>query len=78
MTASLSADGLTVTLRGPSWREVFAVGQLGARLRFYRGLAARGARDKGKAGPWARHYAATIAALEAVAAQVKQAQGAGQ
>lgn len=67
MTAALSPDRQTVTLRGPSWSRVFPVALIGAQLRFYRGLAERGGKAKGQLGPHARHFAATIAALEAVA-----------
>lgn len=67
MTAVLSSDRLTVTLRGPSWSQAFPVAEIPATLRFYRRLAERGGKAKGQPGPHAKHYAATIAALEAVA-----------
>ncbi|NEX45200.1 hypothetical protein [Pseudotabrizicola algicola] len=70
MTAALSPDRQTVTLRGPSWSRVFPAAQIAAQLRFYRGLSERGGKGKGHPGPHARHYAPTIAALDAVAREV--------
>jgi hypothetical protein len=70
MSAVLSPDGLTVTLRGVRWSQVFAVAELPGKLRFYRGLAERGGKGKGLLGPFARHYAVTIAALEQVSREV--------
>lgn len=70
MTAVLSPDHRTVTLRGASWAEVFDVKELPSRLRFYRGLWGRGGKGKGQPGPNAGCYCATIAALESVAREV--------
>ncbi|AET73343.1 hypothetical protein EMVG_00057 [Emiliania huxleyi virus PS401] len=66
MTASLSPDRGSVILVGPTWSEVFPVARLAARIAFYRGLAAR------RGGKYARHHAPTLAALESVAAELKQ------
>lgn len=75
-SATLSADGLTVTHRGGSWSITFPVADLPRWLEFYRGLRDRLApRDRnGKvtgSGPYAAFYEADVAALERVQKMAK-------
>lgn len=48
-----------------TWSQVVPIAALPGQLAFYRRLWSRGAKAKGAPGPWARHYAASVAALEA-------------
>lgn len=69
MTATLSEDRATVTLRGALWSVTFPVADLSAQLRLYRGLRDRG--GKGKPGPYARFYEPSVRALEKVAGALR-------
>jgi hypothetical protein len=64
-TAALIADRSRVRLCTGLWADTFPVADVPRWLGFYRSL-----RDR-KAGRYARHYAATVEALEAVQAELE-------
>lgn len=71
--ATLSADRQKISLVYGLWSETFPVAKLQDKIDFYRSLsetpATKGQPAKPK--PSAKYYAATLAALNAVARQVK-------
>lgn len=67
LVASLSEDRKTVHLKGDLWSGSFPVKELRHQLDFYRGL-----RDR-KGGKYAGFYQWTVASLEAVGRQLREA-----
>lgn len=66
MIARLEPNGQRFTLDGGGWSGVYSVTELPAQLRFYRRL-----RDR-KGGAYAAFYQPTVAALEALAHEIKE------
>ena len=71
--AALNADRTIVMFRNGTYRGDFPVEKLDHWLTFYRGLWARGSKDKSQPGPWAEFYRPTIEARERVKATLRDA-----
>lgn len=69
--ATLADDRATIEMRHGDWQHSIPVGDLQRWLRLYRGLRDRKG-QVGHAGPYAAHFLPGIAALERVAAQLRE------
>jgi len=70
MKVTIDRAAGTFRMARGGWSLVEPVARLPDRLAFYRRLWSRGSKVKGGPGPWARHYEADVAALQAAAREL--------